>query len=82
VAVRAFGQQGENAIPAILAALRGAVIRCDHSLIDTLTNTLYGLDPDPTDRVLEYFEQDPELREQVVHVIVDALGDRHDGHVA
>ncbi len=72
-AVRRFGQQGEAALPAVLAALRSAMIRCDHPLIDALTHTLFALDPDPTDRVMQFFEDDAELREQTVHLIVDAL---------
>ncbi len=75
VAIKNFGERGGEAMPLLMAALRGAVIRCDHALIDTVTHTLFALDPDPTDRVMEFFEDDPELREQVVHILVDALGD-------
>lgn len=73
-ALAPWGPAGQSAIPAVLAALRGAMIRCDHGLIEILTHTLYALDPDPTTRVMEFFDEDPELRDQVVHWIVDALG--------
>ncbi len=82
VAIEKFGPPGAKAIPALLNALRDAVVRCDHELIDTLTHSLYALEPDPTERVLEYFADDPELRQQVVHIIVDALDDDGDGQVA
>lgn len=75
-AVAQFGQRGGDAVPAVLAALRSAMIRCDHPLIDALTQTLFALDPDPTDRVMRFFEDDAELREQTVHIIVDALRDQ------
>jgi hypothetical protein len=73
--IEKFGESGTDAIPFVLGALRTAMIRCDHELIDLLTSTLYALDPDPTDRVMQFFGDDPELREQVVHIIVDTLGD-------
>ena len=81
-AVRRFGQQGEEALPAVLAALRAAMIRGDHPLIDALTHTLFALDPDPTDRVMQFFDDDAELREQTVHVIVDALREHGGGKFA
>lgn len=81
-AIEAIGVPGEEAIPNVLRALRAALIRCDHSLIDSLTQTLYTLDPDPTDRVMEFFDDDHELREQMVHIIVDALGDQENDSVA
>lgn len=68
-AVETFGAQGEEAIPEVFAALRSAVVRCDHQLIDALIHTLYTLDPDPTERVMDYFNDDPELRQQVAHII-------------
>ncbi len=82
-AVSKFGEGGEDAIPALLSALRSALIRCDHGLIQALTHALYALDPDPTDRVMEFFEDDRELREQTVHIIIDALGIHgKDGRIA
>jgi hypothetical protein len=81
-ALAPWGPDAQIAIPAVLAALRGAMIRCDHALIEILTHTLYALDPDPTTRVMEFFDEDPELREQVVHWIVDALGEQGDRGLA
>lgn len=76
VAISGLGRNYEAAIPDLLGALRGAVIRCDHELIDTLVNALYALDPDPTKSVMEHFQDDPELQQQVAHIIVATLGDQ------
>jgi hypothetical protein len=72
-ALRSFGERGLPAESQVLAALKAALIRCDHTLIDALTHSLFAIDPDPTDRVLQYFDDDYELREQMVHMIVDAV---------
>ncbi|MHB8970730.1 MAG: HEAT repeat domain-containing protein [Pirellulaceae bacterium] len=72
-ALGSFGERGLSAELQVLAALKAALIRCDHALIDALTHTLFAIDPDPTDRVLQYFADDYEMREQMVHLIVDAV---------
>ncbi len=74
-----LGDRAAEAVPALLGALRSAMIRCDHSLMDTLTHTLFTLDSDPTDRVMEYFADDVDLREQTVHLIVDSLQQQREG---
>ncbi len=73
MALRSFGERGLPAELQVLAALKAALIRCDHTLIDALTHTLFAIDPDPTERVLQYFADDYEMREQMVHMIVDAV---------
>ncbi|MFO7901474.1 MAG: HEAT repeat domain-containing protein [Planctomycetota bacterium] len=73
MAIRNFGAAAEDAIPDVFAALRAAVIRCDHELIDALVRTLYTLDQDPTERVMAYFDDDPELCQQVAHIINETL---------
>ncbi|MFW6170957.1 MAG: HEAT repeat domain-containing protein, partial [Planctomycetota bacterium] len=60
--IRTFGGAGEDAIPDVVAALRAAVVRCDHELIDALVRTLYTLDHDPTERLMAHFDDDLELR--------------------
>jgi hypothetical protein len=57
----------------VLSALKAALIRCDHALIDVLSHTLFAMDPDPTDRIMQFFADDYELREQLVHIMVDAV---------
>ena len=73
LAVQNFGVQGQPATPALLSALKAALIRCDHSLTDVLSRALFAVEPDPTHQVLEFFADDYELREQLVHVLVDAV---------
>ncbi|MBM4088066.1 MAG: hypothetical protein FJ276_01360 [Planctomycetes bacterium] len=77
LAVKQFADQAIPAVPHVLGAVRSAMIRCDHALLDTLLATLYALDPDPTQRILEFFAEDPELREQAVHLIVDSLDENN-----
>jgi hypothetical protein len=72
-ALRNFGAQGLAAAPVVLSALKAALIRCDHALIDVLSHTLFAMDPDPTDRIMQFFADDYELREQLVHIMVDAV---------
>ncbi len=73
LSIRDFGSAGEEATYMLLEAIRGAVVRCEHGLLDALTETLYALDPDPTDRVMAHFQDDPELCTQVVHLLVHSL---------
>jgi len=73
MALQNFGTQGLPAAPALLAALKTALIRCDHGLTDVLSRALFAIDRDPTDRVMQFFADDYELREQMVHMLVDAV---------
>jgi hypothetical protein len=82
VSVEKFGESALPAARSVLDALRAAIIRCDRQLIDALTDCLVAMDPDPTDRVMEYFGDDLELRQQVVHIMVDALGAQGDADIA
>jgi hypothetical protein len=72
MAVQNFGMRGLPAAPALLAALKSALIRCDHGLTDVVSRTLFAIERDPTDRVMQFFADDYELREQFMHLLVDA----------
>jgi hypothetical protein len=79
-ALSRFGPQAKSSTQAVLVALRGAIIRCDHALIDALTHALYTMDPDPTRFVLEHFADDHEFREQAIHMIVHAISGHEAGN--
>jgi hypothetical protein len=73
LSVREFGAVAAPALPMLLDAIRGAVVRCQHELMDALAGTLYALEPDPTEHVMAHFQDDPELCTQVVHLLVHSL---------
>jgi hypothetical protein len=77
-----FGPQANGVLSAALAALKIAIIRCDHSLIDALTRCLYSLEPDPTQSLLEQFGDDPEFCTQAVHLVVTSLSTHDDRDTA
>jgi len=70
-----FGSEAEPVLNSVLFAMRSALVRCDHRLIDLLTETLFAIQPDPTESVMAYFDDDPELRQQAVHMIALAEED-------
>lgn len=77
-----FGTQANGVISAVLTALKTAIIRCDHPLIDALTRCLYALEPDPTQSLLEQFSDDPEFCTQAVHLVVTSLSKPDDRDTA
>lgn len=62
LALRRFGGLAASSVPRVLAALRGALTRCNHALIEALAKTVAAIAADPMLEVRDYFsEADPEM---------------------
>jgi HEAT repeat protein len=65
-----FGNQAELAAQPLLAALRTALIDCDHSAIDVLAGSLLAVSREPKRLVRAYFpEEDLELRRHALEAL-------------
>jgi hypothetical protein len=70
LALRQFGTQAELAVRRLLAELTGALIECDHALIEILASTLLAITADPKQHLRDFFaDQDPELRRLAIQAV-------------